>query len=229
MNQELTAVRALRFGAFELDPRARELRKGGLRLKLEGKPLQVLELLLERAGELVTRKELRKRLWPDSFVDFDRGINTAMNRLRKTLGDTPDNPRYIETRSRLGYRFVAAVGAADVTTLPALRPVPLDAADAIDPRPAGEPGVTGFRVTGSSGTVPVVATVNPGFEVGALRLQVQRPDGELAEFSLRFTTTEGALNLRLDFCAAASEEGRKLQEAKSSPTAPIFSPAGGGQ
>ncbi|MGO9269276.1 MAG: winged helix-turn-helix domain-containing protein [Terriglobia bacterium] len=134
MNQELITVRAFRFGAFELDPRARELRKGGLRVKLEGKPLQVLELLLERPGELVTRKELRERLWPDSFVDFDRGINTAMNMLRKTLGDTPDNPRYIETRSRLGYRFVAAVGAVDVTTQPGLGSMPLDA---IDATPAG--------------------------------------------------------------------------------------------
>jgi DNA-binding winged helix-turn-helix (wHTH) protein len=92
MNEELIAVRAVRFGVFELDLRARELRQGGLRLKLERKPFQVLELLLERAGELVTRKELRERLWPDSFVEFDRNINSAVNKLRKTLGDTRDSP-----------------------------------------------------------------------------------------------------------------------------------------
>lgn len=118
MNQALLAVRAVRFGVFELDPRARELRKGGLRLKLKPKSLQVLELLLERAGGLVTRRELRERLWPDCFVEFDRNINTAVNRLRKKLGDAPDNPRYIETRYRLGYRFVAPVGVSEVATQP---------------------------------------------------------------------------------------------------------------
>ena len=105
--------RAVRFGMFELDLRARELRKGGLGLKLDPKPLQLLELLLRRAGELVTRKELRETLWPDSFVEFDRSINTAVNKLRKVLGDRPESPRYIETRSRLGYRFIAPVDTAD--------------------------------------------------------------------------------------------------------------------
>ncbi|HEV3279297.1 MAG TPA: winged helix-turn-helix domain-containing protein [Terriglobia bacterium] len=118
--RKAVSVRAIRFGAFELDPRARQLRKGGLRVKLEGKPLQVLELLLERAGELVTRREFRERLWPDCFVEFDRNINTAVNRLRKKLGDAPDNPRYIETRYRLGYRLVTPVGVSDVATQPAI-------------------------------------------------------------------------------------------------------------
>ena len=127
MGAELISVGAVRFGSFELDLRTRELRKGGLRLKLETKPFQVLELLIENADRLVTRKELRERLWPDSFVEFDRGIYTAMNRLRKALGDTVDSPRYIETRSRLGYRFVAPVSKADVTARSGLWAVPLDA------------------------------------------------------------------------------------------------------
>ena len=201
MDQELTAVRAFQFGNFELDLRTRELHKGGLRLKLETKPIQVLELLVERAGDLVTRKELRERLWPDSFVEFDRGIYTAMNRLRKTLGDTMDSPRYIETRFRLGYRFVAPVGATNVTERSRLWAVPLDA------MPTGKPGLIGLSAQGSP---PSVATANPRFDGDALRFQVQRPGGQPADIVLRLTTTkEGALNMRLDFCNAGSAEGRR--------------------
>ena len=85
-----------------------ELRKGGLCLKLDPKPLQLLELLLRRAGELVTRKELRETLWPDSFVEFDRSINTAVNKLRKVLGDQPDSPRYIVDTLPPGIPFYRA-------------------------------------------------------------------------------------------------------------------------
>jgi DNA-binding winged helix-turn-helix (wHTH) protein len=102
----------VRFGDFELDLRSRELRRGRLRLNLETKPFQILELLVENSDRLVTRKELREKLWPDSVVEFDRGIYTAMNRLRKALGDTRENPRYIQTRSGLGYRFVAPLTPA---------------------------------------------------------------------------------------------------------------------
>lgn len=100
----------LRFGDFELDAHTGELRRRGVKLRLQGKPLQVLQALVERPGEVVTREELRRRLWPsDVFVDFESGLNTAANRLRVALGDSADRPLYIETLARVGYRFVAPV------------------------------------------------------------------------------------------------------------------------
>ncbi len=99
-----------RFGVFELGAEAGELWKHGTRIKLQIKPLQVLSALLERPGELVTRDELCKRLWPaGTFVDFESGLNTATNRLRAALGDSAESPRYIETLPRLGYRFICPV------------------------------------------------------------------------------------------------------------------------
>jgi len=100
-------VRIIRFGTYEADVRSGELRKHGIRLRLQEQPFQVLCLLLERPGELVTREELRQRLWPaDTFVDFDHGLNTAMNKLRDVLGDSAANPKFVETLAKRGYRFV---------------------------------------------------------------------------------------------------------------------------
>ena len=100
----------LRFGVFEVDLRAGELRKHGVRIKLQEQPFQVLALLLKRPGDLVTRDELRQELWPaHTFVDFDRGLNKAMTKLRSALGDSAESPRYIETLHRRGYRFLAPV------------------------------------------------------------------------------------------------------------------------
>ena len=100
----------VRFGTFEADFQSGELRKNGLKVKLHVQPLAVLELLLERPGEVVTREELRQRLWgADTFVDFEQGLNKAINKLREALGDQADNPRYNETMPRRGYRFVSPV------------------------------------------------------------------------------------------------------------------------
>jgi cholera toxin transcriptional activator len=97
-----------RFGVFELDLSAGELRKNGRKLRLQEQPFQILALLLERAGDVVTREELRQKLWAaDTFVDFDHGLNTAVNKLREVLGDSASTPRYIETLARRGYRFIA--------------------------------------------------------------------------------------------------------------------------
>src|SRR6516164_4406837 len=123
MSLPTRALGAVRFGAFEVDLQARELRKRGLRLKLQEKPFQILEMLLERPGQVVTREDLRKRLWPDIHVGFDRSLNTAINTLRRALGDSPDNPRFLETHSRRGYRFIAPIEAAE-TPAPAI-PQPL--------------------------------------------------------------------------------------------------------
>ncbi|MGD0758130.1 MAG: transcriptional regulator [Candidatus Sulfotelmatobacter sp.] len=99
-----------RFGVFELDLSAGELRKNGRKLRLQEQPFQILALLLERAGDVVTREELRQKLWPaDTFVDFDHGLNTAVNKLRELLGDSASSPRFIETLARRGYRFIAPV------------------------------------------------------------------------------------------------------------------------
>jgi TolB-like protein/Tfp pilus assembly protein PilF len=103
------AARRLRFGVFELDLHDRELRRSGVNLKLQQKPFQVLELLLRNPGEFVTRNELARHLWPELHVSFDRSLNTAVNVLRQVLGDSSRSGRYIETRSGLGYRFIANV------------------------------------------------------------------------------------------------------------------------
>ena len=106
--------RSVRFDAFEADLHTQELWKYGVRLKLAGQPFQVLEMLLARAGELVSRDELQKRLWPDApFTDSNHGLNAAVNKLRETLGDSADDPKYIETLPRRGYRFIAATEVED--------------------------------------------------------------------------------------------------------------------
>jgi eukaryotic-like serine/threonine-protein kinase len=106
----------LRFGTFEVDVRSGELRKQGVRVKLQEQPFHVLTVLLQRPGEVVTRDELRNQNWPaDTFVDFDNSLNTAINKLREALGDSADNPRFIETLPRRGYRFIAQVTGVDGT------------------------------------------------------------------------------------------------------------------
>ena len=103
-----------RFGVYEVNLRTGELRKHGNRMRLQEQPFQVLAMLLEKPGELVTREELRQKLWPaDTFVDFDHSLNTAINKLRETLGDSSSAPRFIETLPRRGYRFIAAVTAEE--------------------------------------------------------------------------------------------------------------------
>src|SRR6516225_9718286 len=113
-DHRLAMTEPLRFGVFEIDPSARELRKHGVRIKLQDQPFAVLLILLEKPGQLVTKEELQQRLWPaDTFVEFDKGIYNAMKRLRETLGDEAETPRYIETLPRRGYRFIAPVQRRD--------------------------------------------------------------------------------------------------------------------
>jgi Tol biopolymer transport system component/DNA-binding winged helix-turn-helix (wHTH) protein len=103
----------IQFGLFELDLQARELRKSGIRIKLQEQPFQILSMLLERQGQIVTREELQKRLWPeDTFVDFDLSLNSAVKKLRQALNDDSENPRFIETLYRRGYRFIAPISTA---------------------------------------------------------------------------------------------------------------------
>jgi TolB-like protein/DNA-binding winged helix-turn-helix (wHTH) protein len=105
-----TSPRLIRFGVFELDLRSGELQKQGRKIRLEGQPVQVLICLLEAPGELVTREDLHRKLWPaDTFVNFEQGLNAAVKRLRQALNDSADNPRFVETLPRRGYRFIAPV------------------------------------------------------------------------------------------------------------------------
>jgi len=115
MQEDLHHGVRLRFGIFELDLRAGELRKHGLRIRIQEQPFQVLALLLEHSGDVVTREELQKKLWPaDTFVDFDHGLNKAISKIREALSDSVESPRFVETVARRGYRFLAEVKVVDI-------------------------------------------------------------------------------------------------------------------
>jgi len=119
MSADNQAGRRLAFGVFELDLVAGELRKRGLRVRLQQQPVQVLAMLLERPGQVVSREELQKALWPaDTFVDFDHGLNKAINKIREALGDSAESPRFVETVARRGYRFIADIKVADAAPPP---------------------------------------------------------------------------------------------------------------
>jgi TolB-like protein/Tfp pilus assembly protein PilF len=118
MEKSISSKTVVRFGPFEADLRAGEVRKHGVKLKLVGQPFEVLAMLLECPGQLVSREELRARLWPtDTFVDFDHGLNAAVNKLRDALSDSAEKPNYVETLPRRGYRFISAVGLHDSQNL----------------------------------------------------------------------------------------------------------------
>src|SRR5215475_13626418 len=141
----------VKFGPFEADLHTHEIWKHGIKIKLVGQPFEVLAIFLNRPGELVTREELHEQLWPgDTFVDFDHGLNAAVNKLREALSDSVETPRYVETLPRRGYRFVATVekkGSAPAE-IQVAEPVPVDA-------PASAvviPSVPGPVVPADSGT-----------------------------------------------------------------------------
>ena len=118
---------AVRFGVFEVDLGARELRKQGVRIKLQEQPFHLLQMLLEHPSEVVTREELQKRIWPvDTFVDFDQGLNNAIKRLREALCDSADSPRYVETVPRHGYRFIGMTGTSTPGRIRSLAVLPLE-------------------------------------------------------------------------------------------------------
>src|SRR3984893_6315758 len=108
----------VKFGTFEVDLHAREVRKHGIHVRLEEKPFRILELLLERPGQVVTRRALRDSLWPDTHVGYEHSLNTAINKLRELLGDSAQSPRFVQTIPRRGYRFIAQVEAATLPSTP---------------------------------------------------------------------------------------------------------------
>jgi TolB-like protein len=116
VNDHSHAPHQVRFGTFDVDLATGELWKSGRRLKLTGQPFSVLAILLERPGEVVSREQFQRRLWPDTFVDVDHNLNTAINKIREALGDSKERPRFVETLSRRGYRFIAPIESADPQT-----------------------------------------------------------------------------------------------------------------
>jgi TolB-like protein/DNA-binding winged helix-turn-helix (wHTH) protein len=169
MNTEKPHSGPIRFGAFEVDLRTGELRKHGIKIKLQEQPLQILQQLLEHPGEVVNREELQKRIWPaDTFVDFDHGLYSAVQRLRDALGDTAETPRYVETLPRRGYRFIAPVnnanrGEAKVETANVEAP-----ASAVPERPAPQ---RSFRIPMlvATGAILVALLFALAFRGGSLR------------------------------------------------------------
>src|ERR1700730_5534449 len=136
MHANQPAVTLLRFGAFEADVQTGELRKQGKRVRLQDQPFQLLVMLLEAPGQVVTRDELRSKLWPQTTVDFDHGLNKAISKIREALGDSPEHPRFVETVARRGYRFLA-----DVAVVGGRRAKPLPDDPAYEGSPAFAPAL----------------------------------------------------------------------------------------
>ena len=117
--ESLRPSSVVRFGTYEVSFQSGEIRKAGIRIRVQQQPLKLLEILLERPGEVVTREELRSRVWAgESFGDFDQAVNIAIAKLRSALGDSAENPRYIETMPKRGYRFIADVSVVDADARP---------------------------------------------------------------------------------------------------------------
>jgi len=159
----VVARRNFRFGPFELDTHTREIYKHGLKLKLQGHPIAILVMLLERPGELITREEIQQKLWPtenETFVDFEHGMNTAVRKLRQALGDEAETPQYIETLPRRGYRFVGQITAEEIEV------VPEQAASVTEAAPDG----TAPTVVESAASTSANAPVSAEREAGRKRL-----------------------------------------------------------
>ena len=146
-------VRRYRFGTFEADAVTGELRRQGIRIKLNAQPFQVLLMLLERPGEVLTREEIARALWSDdTFVDYDHGVNSAVNRIRDALGDTASSPRFVETLARRGYRFVAPV-----ETLAGQSELPPSPASTAEKEPANASIFSGNGILASNEELPTTS------------------------------------------------------------------------
>src|SRR6266496_1879715 len=155
--EPLRHTSVVRFGTYEVSLQSGEVRKAGVKIRVQQQPMKLLEILLERPGEVITREELRGRVWADeSFGDFDQAVNIAIAKLRSALGDSAENPRYIETLPKRGYRFIADVSvvAADARTK---RPE-----SAAGDLPGSEPGIR-FKAPSS----PICSNADRGRRVGA--------------------------------------------------------------
>ena len=188
MDRASSSAETVRFGVFELDLRAGELRKQGTRIKLQEQPLLILQALLERPGEVVTREELQAKIWTQgTFVDFDHGLHSAMKRLRDALGDSADNPRFIETLSRRGYRFIAPVNTPQPPLQPAPIPAPVEVSlrtETENETQAPETGKKLIFIFSGAGLVAVVVLAFV-FNLGGIRSRVfGRPSGSFRSLAV---------------------------------------------
>ncbi len=210
--------RLARFGAFELDRHTGELRKHGIRIRLQTKPFQILLALLETPGEFVTREDLQRRLWPsDTFVDFESGLNTAANRLRLSLGDSADSPRYIETLPRSGYRFIAPVEEIEPNTAPETPPGPEQAAPPTPTRDL-KPWLVGLAAAcavllialgvefGRNRSTPEPVLKQITFRRGTVFSARFAPDGESVIYSAKWSTG----TRQIDMASPVRPESRPL-------------------
>jgi TolB-like protein len=177
MQDSPSSSQTIRFGAFEVDLRAGELRKQGVRIKLQDQPFQILAMLLANSGQVVTREELRNKLWPaDTFVDFDHGLNKSINKLREALGDSAENPRFVETLPRRGYRFLRSIdGAREVV------PKPRSPIDSIAVFPLANPNPDPdmeYLAVGIPGSIIHSLSQIPGLRVIAWNSLAQNRDRE---------------------------------------------------
>ena len=210
MAQPATNPRTVRFGLFELDLDARELRKSGVRIKLQEQPFQILAMLLERPGAIVTREAMQKNLWPgDTFVDFDLSLNSAVKKLRQALSDDSENPRFVETLYRRGYRFIAPVnGHSDSGQIQ-----PMENGSAPAPPPpiaAARPSIWRRRLVYMGIPIVVVTVAIVGVLAGAamplVRLTAQRERETELHQSLRI------LRNAIDAYKQAADTGRIRKE-----------------
>ena len=208
----------VRFGVYELDPRAGELRRGGVKIKIQEQPYQVLALLLERPGEVVSREELKQRLWPaDTFVDFDHSLNAAIKRLRDVLRDSADNPRFIETLARRGYRFLAPVtgilSAADAPLVPVLA--------------LTEPRQRNRARWIAAGVILAAACISVGFHLGnrSARAEVPR-EGRLTANSPDVPVYRAAISPDARLLAYTDPRGLFLREIAREDSHQLWLPAG---
>jgi DNA-binding winged helix-turn-helix (wHTH) protein len=174
--------RTVRFGQFELELSSGELRRAGVRVRLQDQPLRLLAVLLERPGQVVTREELHDRLWKETFVDFDHGLNTAIRKLRTALDDSADDPRFIETLARRGYRFIAPVSWSGEEMPQAQSAVPASPRRTKTIAIAAAAVVVGIAVAAlilarSPHTVPAIREVVPLTSLGTVIEAAISPDG----------------------------------------------------
>jgi DNA-binding winged helix-turn-helix (wHTH) protein len=226
MEEVANSARIVRFGVFEVDLRAGELRKNGLKMKLQEQPFQVLALLLRHPGEVVTREELQKAVWPaDTFVDFDHGLNKAINKIREALGDSADNPRFVETLPRRGYRFIATLEGEPLGGTRAAQGMPLQAI------PGGAAREPVLRTRWGLRAATLLAMLVVGVAVGWLVWNRSRSLPELKQRQLTANPLEdyvvtAAISPDGKYIAYHDQTGLYLRSVDSGETRAVSLPAG---